>query len=135
MKKKELIDEYINNYFLYLKKAKYFTKKYANFHQKLPKKKEITKNSNNYDKEDNSDIILIISYNGEWKSHIQCRLNENTEEVIKRFFLKLGKSEDDARDIELIVNSYKSLNKSISLKENGLKNNYHIYLISKVYFH
>ena len=93
-KKKELIDEYINNYSLYLKKAKYFTKKYANFHQKfntkdkewdfsfkeedinlneIPKKKEITKNSNNYEKEDNSEIILIISYNGKWKSHIQCR--------------------------------------------------------------
>ena len=98
--------EFINNYPLYEAKAKYFTKKYAEYSVcgnwdirgwdfscnekdlKIDIKPKETKIIKNIYKNDN--INLIINYNGKFKISMQCTLNEYLYEVIRRFKLKYG---------------------------------------------
>ena len=110
--------EFLNNHALFESKAKYFTKKYANatifgkydnydnedwdfsYNEKeidlIKKPKEIEKRKEiNYHGEvNNSAIFLNFSYNGKSKIFIQCQKNEKLYDVIKRFNIKLNKSNE-----------------------------------------
>ena len=143
----EKAEEYKFNKALFENKAKFFTKKYASFVNaaKLYDKdwdftvdekdlvsqeasKSIPKNEHkNYDDEL---INLTFLYNETHKIKIQCKLNELTDDAIKRFMDKSGLK---AKDILFISNSRK-LTLNVPIGDNKLKDGSEIVVIYDVVF-
>ena len=140
----EMAKEYKENRALYEKKAKYFTKKYANIENALKycgKKwdfsfdekdfelqesselihQEKIENSKNYDGNKKINLCFSIGYSRNVSIVIQCELKELTGNVLKRFMLKYGLS-PRLRDEPLFIYNCRNLNPNISIGDNGLEN-------------
>ena len=140
----EMAKEYKENRALYEKKAKYFTKKYANIENALKYcgknwdfsfdekdfelqesseliHQEKIENSKNYDGNKKINLCFSIGYSRNVSIVIQCELKELTGNVLKRFMLKYGLS-PRLRDEPLFIYNCRNLNPNISIGDNGLEN-------------
>lgn len=129
----------MKNKSLYILKAKYFTKRFANINNTfenydkwdfsfdeidLKSDTLISKKKLSYNKYNNFNFINIFFYvNGNPRLSnvsIKCKLNELTENIIQRFLAKYGGSNFEHF---LFIHNNQRLDLNISLGDNDVKNN------------
>ena len=143
----EKAGEFRFNKALYENKAKFFTKKYASFGSadKLYDKdwdftvdekdlalQEISESipKNEHKNYDDKLIDLTFSYDEKQKIKIQCKLNELTDDVIKRFMNQSGLKTKDI----LFISQARKLKFNIPIGDNQLKDGSEIVVIYDVVF-
>lgn len=142
----QIAKEYKQNKQLYDLKARYFTYKYANIMNtaQYDKNKSWDFSYNNEDlnsfsfklKKDvpykynyngNENAIVYFSVNGNNQQSIQCKLNERTKDVIRRYMKKCGVLSNEG-DL-LFIFDCKQLNQESSIGDNGVKSKNSISII------
>ena len=143
----EIAKEYKENKDLFEKKAKYFSKKYANFFCNSRKKyeywdfsgndnyfnslnikqKEQTINNKNYEDYDGNQLITLnFEINGIMETKVNCKLNELIKDVIEKVLNQNGINVK--KDILVILNSQK-INLDFTLGAYHIKDNFKLTII------